>query len=104
MMSMARGNSVGALPDPLSMIVRPMSVEAKAISLGAETRLAVGSVNVEVVTGTSGTITVVTFETTTARTNFTVLVQLLKFKVDCHLHQCLPQVLPLEPTQYSLQS
>ena len=73
MMFMAGASSVGALPDPLSMIVRIMPVEAGAISLDAETRLTAGSVNAEVVTGTSGTITVVASEATAAGTNSTVL-------------------------------
>ena len=57
MMSIAGASSVGALPNPLSMIVRTMSVKAGAISLGAETRPAAGSVNTEVVTDTSRTVT-----------------------------------------------
>ena len=52
---MAGASSVGALPNPLSMIVRTMPVEAGAISLGAETSLAAGYVNAEVMADTSGT-------------------------------------------------
>jgi len=73
MMSMTGASSVGALPNPLSMIVRTMPIEARAISLGAETRPIAGSVNAEVMTGTSGAVTVVASETTTAGTNSTVL-------------------------------
>jgi len=39
MMSMAGASSIGALPDPLSMIVRTMSIEAGAITFGTEMRL-----------------------------------------------------------------
>ena len=78
MMFMAGASSDGALPDPLSMIVRTISVEVGVISLGAETRLAIGSVNAEVVTGTSGTITVVASETITTGTDFTVLSSIVK--------------------------
>ena len=56
MMSMAGANPIDALSDPLSVIVRTMSVEAEAISFGVETRLAAGSVNAKVVTGTSRTL------------------------------------------------
>ena len=89
---MAGVSSVGALSDPLSMIVRTMHVEAGTISLGAETRLATGFVSVEVVTGTSGTVTMVASEMTTAGTDsqYLVQVQLLKFEVCCPLRQCLP--------------
>ena len=44
MMSMAGASSADALPDLFSMTVRIMSVEAEAISLGAETRPTAGSV------------------------------------------------------------
>ena len=70
---MAGASSVDALPDPLFMIVCTMSVEARGISLATETRPTIGSVNVEVVTGISGTVTVVAPEMITAETNFTVL-------------------------------
>jgi len=73
MMSVAGASSVNALPDPFSMIVCMMFVEVEAILLGAETMPATGSVNIEVMTGTSGIVTVVAFEMTTARTDFTVL-------------------------------
>ena len=55
------------------MIARTMSVEVRAISLGAETRPTTESVNVEVMTGTSRTVTVVASKTTTAGTDFIVL-------------------------------
>ena len=45
MMSITGASSVGALPDPLFMVVRIMSIEAGAISLGAETKPTAGSVN-----------------------------------------------------------
>ena len=48
MMSMAGASSAGVLPNPLSMTMRTMSIEAGAISLSAETRPAAGSVNAEV--------------------------------------------------------
>ena len=70
---MAGASSVGALPDPLSMIVRTMSIEARAISLGAEMRPATGSVNAEVITGTSKIVVVEASKTTTVGTDFTVL-------------------------------
>ena len=73
MMSMAGASSVDALLDPLSMIVRTMSVETGAISLAAETRSAAGFINVKVITGTSKTVTVVTSETITVGTDYTVL-------------------------------
>ena len=68
-----RASSVGALPNPLSMTVRTMYVETGAISLGAEMRSVARSVNVEVITGTSGTVTVVASEETAAATNSAVL-------------------------------
>jgi len=64
---------VDVLPDSLSMIVCMMSVEAGAISLAAKTRPAAGSVNVEVMTGTSGIVAVVASETITAGTDCTIL-------------------------------
>ena len=67
-MSMAGASSVGALPDPLSMIVRTMFVEAVAISLGAEMRPTAGSINAEVMTGTSRIVTVEASEIRTAGT------------------------------------
>ena len=73
MISMAGANSVDALLDLFSMIVRTMSVEVEAISLGAETRPTTGSVNTEVVTGTSEIVTVVASETTTVGIDFTVV-------------------------------
>ena len=73
MMSLDGVNSINALPDPLSMIVQMMSVEAEAISLGAEIRPAAGSINAEVVTDPSGIVTIVASETITTGTNFTVL-------------------------------
>ena len=72
-MSMAGANSVDALPNPFSIIVRMVSVEAKIVSLSAGTRPAADSFNVEVMTGTSGIVTVVAFEMTAIGTNFTVL-------------------------------
>ena len=65
-------NSVDALLDPLSMIVRTVSVQAEAILLGSEMRPATCSVNAEVVTGTFGIVTVVASEIT-AGIDFTVL-------------------------------
>ena len=59
-------------PGPPYMIMRIMSVEAGAISLGAETRPATGSVNAEVMADTSKTIIVVASEATCAGTNSTV--------------------------------
>ena len=103
-MSMTGANSVDVLPEPLSMIVRTMSVEAGAISLVADTRPTAGSINVEVMICTSGTVTLVASKTITTGTDFTYLVQLLKFEVRCPLCQCLPRALPLEPAWYSLQS
>jgi len=73
MMFMAGTNSVDALPDPLSLIVRIMPIEVGAISLGVETRTITGSVNAEAVTGTSGIVIVVASETTTVGTDFTIL-------------------------------
>jgi len=73
MMSMAGSSSVDALPDPLSMIVQMISVVAEAISLGAQTRPATGSIKAKVVTGTSEIITVVASKTTTAVIDFVVL-------------------------------
>ena len=55
------------------MIVRTMFVEAGAILLGAEMRPTTRYVNAAVVTGTSGTVTVVASKMTTAETDFTVL-------------------------------
>ena len=72
-MSMAGASSIGALSDPLSMIVRTMPVEAGAISLGAKMRPTAGSVNAEVVVGISGTVIVVASEAIAAETNSTVL-------------------------------
>jgi len=48
MMSMAGDNPDGTLPDPLSTIVRVVPTEAGANSLGAEIRLAVGSVDTKI--------------------------------------------------------
>jgi len=79
MMSMVGASSVGALPDPLSMIACIMSVEAGAISLGAETKPIAGSVNAEVVTGTSGTVMVVASKATGAATNSTVTGSTVEF-------------------------
>ena len=59
MMSMAGASFVDALPDPLSMIVRTLSLEAGAISLGVEMRPVAGSVNADVIAGTSKTLTMV---------------------------------------------
>jgi len=73
MMSMVGASSAGALSDPLSMTVCTMSVEAEAISFGAETRSTIGFVNAEVVTGTSKTVTIVASRVTAAGTNSTVL-------------------------------
>ena len=72
-MSIAGASSVDVLPNPLSMIVRTMSIEMGAISLAAETRSAVGFINVKVITSTSKTVTVVTSETITVGTDYTVL-------------------------------
>jgi len=80
MMSMAGASSVGALPDPLSMMVRTIFIGAGAISLDAETRPAAGSVNAEVMTGTFRTVTVVASEMTTVGTNFTVLSLAIKIQ------------------------
>jgi len=66
------GCSVDAVPDPLSMIVRTMSVEARAISLSAEMRPTTGSVNTKIITGTSETVTVVASEAIAVGTNSTV--------------------------------
>ena len=66
-------SSVGALSDPLSMLLHTMFIEAGTISLGAETRPAAGSVNTEVLTGTSRTVTVVASKATTAGSNSTIL-------------------------------
>ena len=74
MMSMAGDSSAGALPDPLSMVVHIISIEAGANSLGAETRLEAGSVNAEVMVDTSGAIVMVASEATGAATNSTALV------------------------------
>ena len=70
---MAGVNSVDALPDLFSMIVRTVSVETEAISLGAEMRLTTGSVSTKVVTGTSEIVTMVASETTTTGIDFTVV-------------------------------
>ena len=59
MMSMAGDNPVGALPDPLSTMMRVMSTEVGANSPGAETRSAAGSVDTEIGADTSGTVIVV---------------------------------------------
>ena len=73
MMSMAGPSSVDALLNPLSTIVHTMFVEARVISLVTEMRPVAGSVNAEVITDTSGTVTVVASEMITTGTNFTVL-------------------------------
>ena len=73
MMSMAGASSIDALTDPLSIVVRIMSVKAGTISLSAETRLTIGSISAEVMTGTSGTVTVVAYEATAVGTNSIVL-------------------------------
>ena len=70
---MAGVNSVDALPDLFSMIVRTVSVETEAISLGAEMRLTTGSVSTKVVTGTSEIVTMVASETITIGTDFKIL-------------------------------
>jgi len=67
MMSMAGSSSVGALPDPLSIVVCIMSTEAGASSLGVETRPVAGFVNAEVMADTSGTVVMVASEATGAR-------------------------------------
>ena len=103
MMSMAGANSIDALPNLFSMIVRIMSVEAEAISLSVETRPVAGSVNTVVVTGTSGIVTVASSEVITVGTDFRYLVQPLKSEVCCPPRQCLPWALLLEPPRYSLQ-
>ena len=72
-MSMAETGFIDALPNPLSIIVCTMSVEAGAISLAVETKPTAGSINVEDMTGTSGAVTMVASETITAGTDFTVL-------------------------------
>ena len=54
---------------------------AEAISLGVNTRLAAGFVDTKVETGTSGFITVVAYEMTTAGETSQYLVQLLKSDV-----------------------
>ena len=71
MMSMAGDSLAGALPDPLSMMVRIMSTEAGANSLGAEKRPAVGSFDIEIMTDTSGTVIVVASKATGTATNYT---------------------------------
>jgi len=77
MMSMAGGNSANALPDPISVIVRIVSVGAEAVSLilpeRAGSRSATDSLNAKVVTGTSGTVPVVAFGVTTKEADFTIL-------------------------------
>ena len=55
-----------------ALLVRIMSVEAGAISLGAETNSIAGYVNAKVVTGTFGTVMVVASKATGAATNSTV--------------------------------
>ena len=72
------------------MIVRIMSVEAGAISLGVEMRPTAGSVNAGVVTSTFGTISAIDSEMTIEGQTSPYLVQLLKFEVRCPLCQCLP--------------
>jgi len=72
MMSMTGAGSIDVLPDPLSIVVHIMSVEAGTISLSADTRPTIGSINAEVMTGTSGTVTVVAYEATAVGTNSTV--------------------------------
>ena len=78
-MSMTEASYVGALSDPLSMVVCIMSVEAGAISLGAETKPIAGSVDAEVLTGTSGTVMVVASKATGAATNSTVTGSTVEF-------------------------
>ena len=80
-MSMAGASFVGALPNPLFMIVHTMFVEAGAISLGVEMRPVGGSVNTEVMTDTFRIVMVEASETTTAGQTSQYLVQLLKFEV-----------------------
>ena len=72
MMFMAGASYVDALSDPLSMVVRIMSTEVGANSLGVEASPAAGSVNAEVMAGTSGTFIVVASEATGVATNSTV--------------------------------
>ena len=73
MMSMAGNKPAGAHPDPLSTIVLVVSIEAEANSSGAETKLAVGSVDTEMVADTSGIVIVVAFAATRAATKSTSL-------------------------------
>ena len=72
MMSMAGASSIDALPDPLSMIMRKVSIEAEAISLGAETRPVAGSVHWSRDRHLWDRY-VVSSDTTTTGTDFTVL-------------------------------
>ena len=55
------------------MIVCTMLVEVGAISLATKTRPVAGSVNTEIVTGTSRTVTVISSKTITVGTDYTVL-------------------------------
>ena len=85
-MSMAGANSVDALLNPLSIIVRMASVEVEAVSLSAGTWPTASFFNAEVVTDTSGIVTVAASEMKTAGTDFTVLgFQPLKSEVCCPL-------------------
>jgi len=70
---MAGANSIDALLDPLSMIVRTVSVEVEIVSLSLGTWPTIGSFDVEVVTGTFGIVTVAAYEMTTAGPDFMVL-------------------------------
>ena len=89
MMFMAGDNPVGALLDPLSMIVLVVSTKTGANSLDVETKPAAGSVNAETVAETSGTVIMIASEAKGAATNSTILgspVHRLKFKLRYPLH------------------
>ena len=56
MMSMAGDNLADVFPDPLSMIMRVVSIEMGSISTCTEIRPTTGSFDAEVVVNTSGTV------------------------------------------------
>ena len=73
MMSIAGDNNASALPDPLSMMVRVVSIETGANSICAGIRPTIGSFDTEVIADTSGTVIVVASTAIGAATNSTAL-------------------------------
>ena len=72
-MSIVAANFVDALPDPYSIIMRMVSVEAETVSLSIRREPTTSFFDAKVVIGTSKIIILAASEVTTTGTNFKVL-------------------------------